>query len=397
MRKIIKKLDVSPENSGLLFTMYFSFFVSGIMSIMIGVLLPYLKDDYMLNYEQSGMLLSAHQIGNLCAILLAGVLPYVVGRKASTLIMSSGLVIGLFMMTFTGNPLLLLVSFALLGISKGTMSNICNTTIGEVSGNKTAALNILHAVFAVGALLSPLIVFANTDLLTFGWKGSARMVAVLGILVWVLIIFSRLPGKLPAKEKAAKGSTKAVLKSKSFWLATGILFFYIGTEASIIGWFVTYFAEEGILSPTAAAFTPTMLWFMIMLGRIVCASISHKFNKSRLILCMGLIYSGLFIIMLISRNNVISVLCLLGIGFSMAGIYPTTLSTIKDLSSTAANGLCMGIATFGAILLPGLVGVVADVKGIAGGIATILSFCIGMVLIMIIKVIIDKSARQKES
>ncbi len=94
MNKFFRNLDTAPENYGLLRTIYFAFFTRGIMTVMIGSLLPYVRDANALTYSQSGMLLSAHQCGNLLAVLVAGFLPYAVGRKKSTLIMDSGTAIG---------------------------------------------------------------------------------------------------------------------------------------------------------------------------------------------------------------------------------------------------------------------------------------------------------------
>ena len=73
----------------------------------------------------------------------------------------------------------------------------------------------------------------------------------------------------------------------------------------------------------------------------------------------------------------------------MSGIYPTTLSTMekKYNSSTVATGLCIGTATVGAILMPSIVGSVAETAGIEGGIATISGAMVIMVVLMIIKVI----------
>ena len=263
------------------------------------------------------------------------------------------------------------------------MSTICNTVISDVSGKKAAALNTLHAIFAIGALLGPIFLYINSDFFNWSWKGTARMIGALGLIVLIVIAVSKLPGKLPGKEKAVGG--KGILRSKLFWINTGILFFYLAAEASIIGWFVTYFTDLGILSPNISSFTPTMLWLMIMLGRVSCAIFSERVNKNMLILGLGLAFTAFFTAMLFSKSGPVIIICLLGIGFSMAGIYPTTFSSMKDLSSSAANGLCIGVATVGAIIMPSIIGAVADARGLFGGVAVILTACAGMVALMVMK------------
>lgn len=78
-----------------------------------------MKSEYELSYVLGGAVLSAHQIGNFTALILAGFLPYLLGRKKSTLILSSGIIIGFTMMTLTGNPLTLIIAFVLTGVGRG--------------------------------------------------------------------------------------------------------------------------------------------------------------------------------------------------------------------------------------------------------------------------------------
>ena len=58
----------------------------------------YVADD---DYAFRGNLLSAHQIGNLAAVIASGFIPYLIGRKRSTFILCLGIVIGRVMMTVT--------------------------------------------------------------------------------------------------------------------------------------------------------------------------------------------------------------------------------------------------------------------------------------------------------
>lgn len=394
MHKILKALKVEPENYSLLETIYFAFFASGIMSIMLGTLLPYIRDENALTYAQSGLMLSAHQFGNLCAVLVAGILPYVIGRKKSTLLMGAGTILGLVLMALTRNFALLVAAFALTGIGRGTMSNICNVVISNVSGNKGAALNTLHAVFAVGALLSPVIVFIFARKNDSNWKLAAIFAASLAVAAWALIARSKLSNSPSKKEK---GGSFFFLKDLMFWLNTMILFFYLCAEASIIGWFVIYFKDMGILPATIAKFTPTLLWITVMLGRLSCAALSSRIDKNKLLLVLASCFILLFTGMLMSKSTVPLVICLLGIGFSMAGIYPTTFSTIKATSSTIATGFVISIASIGGILMPGIVGAVADIHGLFGGVAMILTALTGMLALIIAKLILVNRQNRKES
>ena len=67
-------LDVRKEDRPLLYYTYYAFLVSGMMSTVLGAILPSLSAEYGLSYSVQGSLLSFHQIGNLAAVYLAGFL-----------------------------------------------------------------------------------------------------------------------------------------------------------------------------------------------------------------------------------------------------------------------------------------------------------------------------------
>jgi MFS family permease len=124
--------------------------------MILGSMLPLISSEYQLSNVISVSLISAHQIGNLLASFIAGVLPIYIGRKNSVIFLCVFVIAGFLLMISTGNPLLLLLAFLFTGISRGSISNFNNSIVNEVSNSSAAAINFLHSVFAVGALLAPL-------------------------------------------------------------------------------------------------------------------------------------------------------------------------------------------------------------------------------------------------
>jgi len=375
-----------------MYTIYFAFFVSGMMSTLIGTLLPFMKEEYQMSYVLSGAVISAHQIGNFAALLIAGFLPFLIGRKRSTLTLAMGIVIGFLLMTLTANPVLLLIAFAFTGIGRGTFSNITNVVVSEIAENKAASLNLLHATFAVGAFLAPFVALLSTVVLGVGWRLSAWLLVAFEVLVLILIGRSNLSNEPTPR---AKGSETEFLKSGDFWLNTAILFFYLCNESSIMGWLVTYFTDSGRLSPALAQTTSSALWIFILAGRLLCAYLASKMNRNVLLLILGSLQL-LFFIMMISVNHIVLIyLSIFGFGLSMSGTYPTVLSTIdpKLTQSTIAMGTIIAVATLGAIMMPIVVGSVAQVSGIGGGLATISIALSILLVLLVIKVIISRRAQ----
>lgn len=354
------------------------------MTTLLGAILPAMQAEYGMSYALRGYVLSSHQIGNFFAVFLAGFIPYAIGRKKSTLLLGSLIVLGLLLMTVTANPFLLIVAFAFTGMGRGTLSNITNVVVSENTGNKTAGLNLLHASFAIGAFISPFVAVFATRI---EWRIAAWIFALFMFSALILIGRSTLSSTPMGKKKDS--AEIPFQKSFSFWLNTFIMFFYLAGEASLTGWLVTYFNDTGLMSTSLSQTMQSVLWIMILLGRLCCASISSRMNKNLLILIMGIMMTFCFIFMISADTTVMIVVGLLGLGFFMSGIYPTTLSTMDSRynNSTVATGTCIATATVGGILMPIIIGQVAEVSGIAGGVATISVALFFMVLLMVIKLI----------
>jgi len=375
-----------------MYAMYFAFLCSGFLSTIIGAILPYMRDEYNLSYVASGAAISFHQIGNFCAVLIAGYLPYAIGRKKSTLLLSSGKAIGLVLMMLTGNPVVLLVAFTLTGIGRGSLSNITNVVMAEISPKKSSALNILHSTFAVGAFLAPFLVILFTKGDGTSWRIPVTIVVLLECFSLLLIFRSNLSSK-PMTKKEDRG--RDYYKNIHWWLNTGILFFYLCSEASIIGWLVTYLKESGRMSMGMAQSSSSLLWIMIMVGRLTCASLPSKVNKNYLLLVLGLCQTACFLMMISSTTNIMTLISVLLFGLFMSATYPTTLSTMPSRynSSTVATGSCIAIATIGAITMPLVIGAVAEKSGMAGGIATIMFALLCMIALIIIKCFVERKTK----
>jgi fucose permease len=387
MQKLLRTLGVAPNNGSLFLRVYFTFFASGLMSVLLGTLLPYIRAENALSYSESGLLLSGHQVGNLASVLLAGVLPYAIGQRKSALFLGAGTAIGLALMGLTHGMWPLFLAFAFTGIGRGSMSNLCNAVVSRTAGKKTAALNLLHGVFALGALLSPLLVFIATLRDESGWKYAAFFTAALTAITWVLLWRG---GISDAKVEKKGGSSFAFLRDGQLWGGTMLLFFYLCAEASIVGWFVVYFRETGILPELAARFVPSMLWLMMLTGRILCAVLASRVGKMRLLLILSIGVTICFAGLLLSKTALPCTAFLLGLGLTMGGIYPTAFATVKGTDSAAATGFVLMMAGFGAILMPGVVGAVADRHGLTGGVATVLAALACMTALTIYRLVREK-------
>ncbi|WP_086350867.1 MFS transporter [Candidatus Enterococcus clewellii] len=385
--------ELSEANKYIIRCCFFIFFVNGLYAMIFGSLLPLLSESYALNDTVSGMLISSHQAGNLLAGLLAGILPVYLGRKKSILFLSSFVMVGFLMIVVTGQTWLLLAAFFFTGISRGSISNFNNKTVNDVSDSSPAALNFLHSLFAIGALLAPFLVILTTMIVgDYGWKVSCLIIVAL-ILVsqWM---FSKMPieDEMIQGKASSQGKNYAFFKDKLFWNTVVILFFYLCAEAAITGWLVKYFVDAAIMSVQQAQLLASLLWLAILIGRLACTFYGDRLKRSRLLLIISIGASFFYFLLLSTQNFSVIVLAIFGLGASMGGIYPTamTIAGPSIRKYPMAMGWLLIIGGVGGITMPIITGLLSTSFGIFAGMAAIIVAIVVMLLGVVTYISIEK-------
>ena len=392
--------ELSPaeqQQSRLLRNVLFTFFVSGAASQPLGSFIPFLREQYGFRYDLSGVLLSCQSTGNLISVLLAGFLPIYLGRRRAILATSVWMAVAyLIFASGYGSPALLIAAFAMTGFARGGNSNFSNTMISTLPGDKaTRGYNLLHGCFAVGALLSPLVLVFFTN----QWPGTGwRLVAVLLALLCLsqIAVYARMPLPQEPGGKSVRTIDHSFLKVKQFWLGSAMLFFYISVEYAIVGWLVSYFQDTGILSADWSQMMNSLLWLVIFCGRMIGAAITGRVSRNKLLLLDGVGFFAFFLLMFFSRDPVLIVLGLMGVGLFMATIYPTAFAFGSDC--IRGNDLGCSIMIFtgsaGGILTPALVGLVAERAGIRAGMGLVAVFTALLLLSIVLSVVSVKTSKK---
>lgn len=379
--------QLNNDQKYILISCFFVFAVNGLYAMILGSLLPLISSEYGLSDTVSGMLISAHQVGNLISGFIAGVLPLYLGRKKSIMFLCSFVVMGFSIMILTGNPVLLILGFLFTGLSRGSISNFNNTTVNEITNSNPVALNILHSIFAIGALLSPFLVIVATNIHgEMGWKIAAGVIIILGIIS--VLLFSRMKVEDTRKKTEKVKMSYEFLKNKDFLISSGIMFFYLCAEATINGWIVKYFIDSDIMTTEYAQVLASLLWVVILAGRLTCAFFGNKISKKLLLLMTSFGTAAFYLLLLSTRDKTVITIAIMGLGYSMAGIYPTTVSTIGNVikSYPMAMGVFLMLGGVGAIIMPIITGALSEAFGIFAGMGAIVVAIVLMIVFVILHV-----------
>lgn len=363
------------------------FFLSGICAISSGVVVSILRDSYDLSFSSTGTLLSIMSAGNIVASFLAGVLPAKIGAKKAVLLLTIGYFLGYLLCAFTGVFGLLAIAFLIIGLAKGSAITNCNVLVSTNAIERTRAMNVLHACYAAGALLCPFLIQAF-----LGIDAHAPMIgiALAGLLMWFLFLVTKLPDERTSTSTTTSASanaddrTFAFLRDSTFWILTALVFCQNAAEQSVNGWLVTYFKSEQILSGTLANYTVSIMWGSTLIARLLIAFVFPVKNLYKTLSIMGLGLTLLYAILVQMHTPVAASIALFLFAFAMAGVNPLAIAGVGQMTSPASMGTLLSAASFGAILMPYIIGRIGDAVSLQAGMAANLVPCIGILVLSLI-------------
>lgn len=301
------------------------------------------------------------------------------------------------MMLVSGNPLWLITAFVLTGVGRGSISNFNNGTVNLVTGGSPTAINLLHSFFAIGAISAPLLFLLANRL--SGWRAAILLTVALGAAVSFNFSRLHLPNDRPDRGDSRQKSM-AFLRNRTYLLLAGMLFFYLCAEYAINGWLVSYLQSKpellaqlqaGGQEPHTALVTysqtmATLFWAIILVGRLVSATLARRVPQKLLIMLDSIGVTAFFVLLLLNNSIVIVTVAIIGLGFCMAGICPMIYSDASYITNRYPMGTStlLAIGSVGAILMPALVGAIADAYGFTGGMSGILFGILALLVLAIL-------------
>lgn len=345
-------------------------FTFGMVIALLGALfgLPAMRERLGVNFAQQGDLLAILSIGLLLSSMVAGPLLDRFGSKA-VLVAASSMVTGaLLAFALARGFAPAAVAAALLGFGGSWLNIGTNALVSDIYPEERGRwLNLLGALFGVGALFVPLVVALAFEHLSVA--GTMLVCAGVGAVSGGLCASLRFP---PARPRSSSSFTEMLRAARypGVLLFAVLLFFQSGNEASLSGWASTYIGSVG-WSPRAANAVLLGYWVMAILGRSLSARAQAWLGKPRLVLASGLISVGGCLVLLAGAGS----LPLLTLGawmtaLAFSAVFPTTLAMAGDRYPQGAGivfGFLFSVSNFGAMLYPWAIGQVSQAAGVRLG------------------------------
>ncbi|MBQ7560926.1 MAG: MFS transporter [Synergistaceae bacterium] len=362
----------------LFYTCFYAFFYGGIIMITLGCSLPDIRAAYNLSDTLSGALLSSYSFGNLTAGVIMGLAGLYFGQKKSIIIAVSLIIIGLFLLITSHVKILLFLACALIGLGRGSSITFSQRGVSILSGGNPRIIGLLHAFFAVGAILAPLI-FSLLRVIT--WQAGIIFVIIIALIELILFAsikdYSALETLKDSDSDSDSENNKSrksieFMKDSGFVILCCSMFLYLCCEQSISGWLVTYMNYKSMtmnFSQSMAA----LLWLVMLIGRLSCVWLAKYISNKKIFLISSISAAIFFAFMLKSEGEIFIALSVICLGLCMAGISPIIYASSAPYTNKypLALGMLFTIGCTGGTIMPFITGFLADIYGFDGGMSAI--------------------------
>ena len=361
----------------------------GIIMMTIGSALPDISSAYNLSHSMSGTLLSCYSLGNLASGIFWAFLALYLGQKAAIIILALLVFLGLSAVATSHLHIILFIACALIGLGRGSMVSFSQRTINIFTNGEPKTIGILHATFAAGAIIAPLIF---SSLRVISWQTGILFVAFLGLIAVIIFASIRDYSLLDGSKSGNDNKSLAFLRNKGFMIIAALMFLYLCCEFAVNGWLVTYMHHKN-MTLRYSHLMAALLWVVMLIGRLLCVWLAKFVSQKNIMLYLSAGAAIFFAFMLISDGEILIALSVACLGLCMSGISPIIYSASAPYTNKfpLAMGILFSIGCIGGALMPFVTGLIAEFYGFDGGMSAILVTFV----LLIIFAIINKNWRHE--
>jgi FHS family glucose/mannose:H+ symporter-like MFS transporter len=367
---VASRLVLTGGRRAIVLTSFLAFVLLGAEHALYGPAFEAFQERYQQNATSVSLTVSLHFLGSFFTILASGVLirrfgyPRLLAVSALLMTVAVG-VIG----SAPSWPVVLAGSFAA-GLGFGVLDVGVNLlVIRSFAGRVGPVLNLLNAMFGLGAILGPALIAVTVPAV----ERAFLVVAALGLAITVLLW--RLPQ--PSSEPLPGPATAASL-GRAFAFVV-IYFLYVSSEVGGASWETTHLTPH-FGAVQAASFT-SLYWMAVTVGRLLAAPVSAVVRPA--VMVVGACVLALAAALLTQIVPVAPYAYVL-LGLAFAPIFPSTLGWLHETFPARAEQiapLALAGATLGPVVTSPLIGM--SVAGFGpGAVPVALSLLTGALLVV---------------
>ncbi len=363
----------------------------GIALSLLGPSVSYLEDHLGVSAGVVGILFAVIAASNFFGALVGG--RWVTGWGGHV-VLRIGVIafsVGVLFIALASTYVYAVIGAVLIGSATGMTDASMNIMVVWARAGKSGpALNAMHLLFGVGALLAPLIVDRAISLTDHLWPAS--IVVGFFALMSVVILGRR---ESPFEPEHAPDFHRPELPTKVVAHVAIFFLLYVGGEVGFSGWIHTYAEDQG-MSGSNPAFVTAIFWASFALARLVAIPLSKIFKPLTIVgWACALSLVGL-IIMIVGDASTSSIWFGTALfGFASGPQYPTMIAMVDEKLSLSAQATAwiVGAAAIGGLIVPVSIGALIDTVGSTSMPIVVLGVCgLGLAWVFVVARSINRAS-----
>ncbi|KAI1763868.1 MFS general substrate transporter [Hypoxylon sp. FL1150] len=375
---IVQRWNYPRKNIPRVAACFWSFVVMGANDAAYGALIPYIQAHYGLNYTVVSLIFLTPFVGYTAAAFLNNPIHLYLGQRGVAFICSGFHTLSYIIIAVHPPYPVLVIAFMLAGFGNGAADAAWNAWIGNMA-RANELLGILHGLYGVGAVLSPLVA---TTMITKGnlpWYTFYYVMigmAVIDIAASVSCFWtatgSEYRESLAKHSDSSKGSLREALfkrpAARVTWLCSLFLLGYVGIEVALGGWIVEFMIQVRQGEAFASGMAATGFWLGLTIGRFVLGFITPRIGEKRAIMIYLPVTMGLELLFWLVPQFIVSAVAVGLQGFFIGPLFPAAIVAVSKLLPrhlhVGAIGFAAAFGSSGAAVLPFVVGLIAQAQGV---------------------------------
>ena len=338
-----------------------AFVLTGVMTTLLGPMLPVFSARWSLSDSQAGYLFTAQFAASILGVALSSGMVHRYGYRLTIVFGLGFMAVGAGVLA-QASWIVGLVSVCVYGFGLGLTIPTANLLIAELHPDRrAAALNLLNFSWGIGAVGCPFVVAAlqrsqRTSLLLFGMTVCLALAAiVLGCI--------RMPADTKGNSSKVAALDRKIWKNRFVPVLGALFFIYVGTESSIGGWVASYAHRIDAGSGTFWALTPSFFWGALLLGRAL-APVFLRHVRETTLASAGLVVASLGVFVLLIANTMALVVAGASLaGLGLASVFPINIAMLSQWFGEMASrigGVMFALSSLGGATVPWLVGILSS-------------------------------------
>ncbi|HUT37636.1 MAG TPA: MFS transporter [Planctomycetota bacterium] len=324
-----------------------------------------------LTNEQLGRIGSAIFVGLVLGIVLTGPLADRMGAKPFAVAGSLCVGVGLGVLGYAETYGAVLLAAFVMGFGAGVLDMVLSPIVAALQpDHRASAMNWLHSFYSIGAVAT---VLATSLALRCGvaWRSIPVAMLPLSLLVALGFLGMRVPALVA--EGHERKRLRRLCREPYFLAALAAIFLVGATELAMAQWLPAY-AEKGLgYSKWAGGMALVVFSVAMAAGRMAGGLLGRRVRAVRLMLACCASAACLYVVGSFAPWPPVALAACAAMGLAVSCLWPSMLAVAADRFPTGGASmfaLLAALGNFGGIVMPWLVGAVADATTVSWGIAT---------------------------